>query len=135
MCLSPLCLALSATLGACAGDETLSGHGAREGTWRLSELDGAAFEARATLGFPAPGRISGDGPCNAFNGTQGAPYPWFQAEMLLSTRRACPDLQAENAYFRALTEMTLAEVQDDILILSNTDGREMVFQREAADQP
>lgn len=135
VCITFIWLALSASVGACAGDETLSNYGAREGVWRLVELDGAAFGPRATLEFPSPGRIAGDGPCNAFGGTQGAPYPWFSAERLLSTRRACPELEAENEYFRSLREMTLAEVQGDILILSNTDGGEMIFRREPAGQP
>jgi heat shock protein HslJ len=58
-----------------------------------------------------------------------APYPWFEAGDIAVTRRACPDLAAETAFFDALADMTLAEVAGDALILSTPDGREMVFTR------
>jgi heat shock protein HslJ len=40
---------------------------------------------------------------------------------------ACENLSAETVFFAALEEMMLAEASGDTLILSNTDGREMVF--------
>ncbi|MEM7076279.1 MAG: META domain-containing protein [Pseudomonadota bacterium] len=125
-----IALAVTALLPRCAGDETLSGHGASDATWHLSELDGASFPARATLRFPRKGHITGDGPCNSFTGTQSEPYPWFRVEKVASTRRACPDLSRETAFFDALAAMTLAEIGQDILILSNTDGQEMIFTRQ-----
>jgi heat shock protein HslJ len=45
----------------------------------------------------------------------------------LSTKMACPDLKAEYKFFKALEAMTLAEVLNDVLILSTSEGREMVF--------
>jgi len=122
-----------AALWNCTGDETVSGYGAAGTTWRLVELDGARFPARATLTFPEEGRIAGDGPCNAFTADQTAPYPWFDAERIAATRRACPDLDAEAAFFSALEAMTLAEVAGDVLILSNDTGRQMVFNAAAPD--
>ena len=44
------------------------------------------------------------------------------------TRRACPELPEETAFFKALEQMTLAEVVGETLILSNTEGGEMVFE-------
>lgn len=114
------------------GGETVSGHGAAGRTWKLVELDGAAFPARATLTFPEEGRIAGEGPCNRYSGAQTVPYPWFRAEKIAATRRACPDLAAETAYFSALEAMTLAEVAGDVLILRTGDGREMVFQADGS---
>ena len=122
-------LALPALAGllTCAGDETLSGYGATDAVWVLQELDNAPFTAHATLIFPEEGALKGDAPCNTYTGAQTAPYPWFAAENITSTRRACPDLTAETTYFTAIAEMTLAEVSGDTLILSNDAGRMMVF--------
>jgi len=41
---------------------------------------------------------------------------------------ACEKLNEETAFFSALSEMTLSEALGGTLILSNPDGREMVFQ-------
>jgi len=120
-------LAAALGLGFCGEDETVAGYGGGDVTWALAELDGAAYEARATLRFPEEGRIEGKAPCNRYSGDQGAPYPWFKAEKIAVTRRACPELDAEQAFLAALELMTLSEVAGDTLILSNDNGREMVF--------
>lgn len=112
----------------CGGDETLSGYGAAEREWHLVEIGGAAFEAQAVVQFPEEGKINGRAPCNSFSGQQLQPYPWFQVEALAVTRRACPELPEETAFFKALEQMTLAEVVGETLILSNTEGGEMVFE-------
>lgn len=117
-------------LAACAGDETISGYADREATYRLTELGGRPFAATATIRFPDEGRITGEAPCNSYSGTQAAPYPWFDPGPIAATRRACPDLDAEAAFFAALEAMTLAEVTGDVLILTDADGREMVFRRQ-----
>lgn len=114
-------------LGMCDKDETVARYGAADREWVLLELDGTAFPARATLGFPETGKIAGDGPCNRYSGVMTTPYPWFDVGQVISTRMACPDLQAEAAFFKALSEMTESEVAGDTLILRNEAGREMVF--------
>ncbi len=121
-------LGLSALLGlfSCS-DETLTGYGAAETQWVLQEIDGAAFEAEAVLVFPEEGTLQGQAPCNSFQGQQTVPYPWFKAENIAVTRKACPELEAETRFFEALQAMTLAEVGVDTLFLSNEDGRKMVF--------
>lgn len=124
--LLPLCLL---ALAACKTDETLHAYGAAGGVWQLSELDGAAFTARATLEFPQPGRVAGQAACNRFSAAQTAPYPWFAIGPIAATKMACPDLGDENAYLAALGAMRVAEVLGDTLRLSNEAGREMVFTR------
>ncbi|MGX0974903.1 heat shock protein HslJ [Roseovarius sp. MBR-51] len=118
-------MALS-VLGYCK-DETVTGYGGAEAVWHLESLDGAAFAAKATLTFPAEGEFAGAAPCNGYSGRQTAPYPWFSAENVVATKRACSEMAAEALYFTALGEMTLVEVLGDVLILSNDAGREMVF--------
>ncbi|MDI3337904.1 META domain-containing protein [Defluviimonas aestuarii] len=112
---------------ACQGNETVAAYGAGNGIWQLTEIDGVAFASHATLSFPEPGRIAGEAPCNTYMGRMDAPYPWFEAKDLAVTRRACPDLAAETAFFDGLAAMTLSETSGDTLILSNPDGREMIF--------
>lgn len=108
-------------------DEGVSGYADQVAVYRLTEIAGAAFDARATISFPERGGLRGDGPCNSYTAKQTVPYPWFRVEALAATRRACPDLAAETAFFEALTSMTLVEVAGDLLILTNDTGGEMLF--------
>lgn len=108
-------------------DETLSGYAKGDGTYVLEELNGAAFEPRATLNLTEQGEISGEGPCNSYFGAQSAPYPWFEVKSIGSTKRACPDLRQEAKFFDALQSMSQSEVSGDILLLTNESGEEMVF--------
>lgn len=119
------CLVL--LLAACQRDETISGYVPPDTVWRLTEMDGAPFDAAATVTFPGQGRVAGQGPCNAYKATQGAPFPWIEIRGIAATRRACPDLAAEAGFFAALEAMTLAELGGDVLLLSTDAGREMVF--------
>ena len=111
-------------------DETISGYADREAVYRLVELNGAPFPARATIAFPEPGRAAGEGPCNVWSAAQTVPYPWIELGPIAATRRACPELEAEVAFFAALSEATLAEVSGEVLILSSDDGLQMVFRAE-----
>ena len=126
---SRLALALAGVLAAagCVADETVAAYGGANRIWTLTELDGAAFAARATLTFPERGQIAGEAPCNRFSGSMTTPYPWFETGPIASTKRACPELAAEQTFFAALGAMTQSEVLGDTLILRNDAGREMVF--------
>lgn len=121
-----ICLIALSLLGYCK-DETVSGYAGTEVTWVLQSIDEAAFAARATLTFPEEGRIAGSAPCNNYFAEQTVPYPWFKAGPIGSTKRACPDLEAETRFFKALGKMTLSEVAGSTLILSNETGGQMVF--------
>lgn len=113
-------------LTACNADETVSAYAAN--LYQLQSIDGAPFAARATLDLSTPGRVTGQAPCNRYFADQSAPYPWFALGPIGATRMACPDLPAETTYLNSLSDMTFAEAQGQILILSNEAGREMVFQ-------
>lgn len=115
------------SLSACQTDETVTAYGGANKLWVLQALDGQPFATPANLRFPDTGQIAGQGPCNAFSASQTAPYPWFGTGPLAATKRACPDLSAESAYFTALQEMTQVEILEDTMILSNDAGREMLF--------
>lgn len=121
------CALLVVSLAACRSDETVRAYGGADQVWTLKELNGAHFPTTATLTFPKAGEISGQGPCNRYFGAMTSPYPWFNAGPIGSTRMACPDLAVETAFLTALEAATISEVAGDTLILSNTDGLEMVF--------
>ncbi len=114
-------------INGCATDETIAGFVDPSAEYHLVEIDGAPLGADATIAFPVTGQVVGQAPCNRYFATQTEFYPWFGLDGIGATRMACPDLDAETAYFAALETMTLAEVAGNTLILSNTDGRTMVF--------
>lgn len=117
----------TAFLAGCVGDETLTAFAQDDTVFHLAQIDGAPFAARATIDISVPGEVSGQGPCNSYAADQTAPYPWFDLGPIRSTRRACDSLQAEQQFLTTLRAMTIAELLGDTLILSNTDGAEMVF--------
>lgn len=120
-------LLLSLTLFGCNEDKSPSGYADQGAEYVLREINGASYPERATLIFPEEGRIAGSAPCNSFSGTLLAPYPWFELGPLAVTRRACPDLPAESQFFTALQRMKLIEFSGSVLILSTTEGEEMIF--------
>lgn len=125
--LGAICLIMFTTLAACERDETVRAYGGADKVWRLTELNDTAFTASATLMFTDDGKITGTAPCNGYSTTMTVPYPWFETGPILSTRRACPDLAAETAFFDGLRTAAQVEVLGGTMIISNTDGLSMVF--------
>jgi heat shock protein HslJ len=117
-------------LAGCVGDESVANYGASGKIWVLNEINGAPFNARATLVFDDGGNLSGQAPCNSFSTEQTAPYPWFGIGPVRATKRACPELADEAAFFAALQSMTLSEVSGPVLVLSNDAKESMVFKAE-----
>lgn len=113
---------------ACQGDESVSAYLDGAAVFNLMSIDGISAQSAATIDLGEAGRITGRAPCNTYFADQTAPYPWFAIGPIGATRMACPDLEAEGHFFTSLSDMTLAEVLGDTLILSNPAGREMVFQ-------
>lgn len=108
-------------------DETLRSYGGADRTWHLVTLKGANFDATATLTFPSRNRIAGQAPCNRYFSRNAAPYPWIEIGPIGATRRACPDLQAEQAYFEALEAVNVAVIEGDTLTLSDEETPLLVF--------
>lgn len=117
-------------VAACNGDESVAKYGAAGKVWVLTEMGGTAFTARATMEFGEDGRVSGKAPCNSYSAQQSVPYPWFKLGPVMSTKMACPDLARETAFFAMLEKMTLSEVSNETLILSNDADETMVFKAE-----
>lgn len=102
-------------------DESIARYSDTNVIWRLTELHGEPFAGTITLQI-ASGKISGSAPCNRYFAQQNAAYPWFKAGPIGATKRACPDLQTEARYFAALKQAHLAEVTNNMLLLSGEDG-------------
>ena len=114
-------------VAACRADETLVAYGADGVTWSLEAINDVPFEAIATIQFLVNGTVTGRAPCNQFSAEQTAPYPWLDLSPILSTKRACPDLKAEAAFFGSLEQMTFVEISGPVMVLSNETGAEMEF--------
>lgn len=108
-------------------DETLRSYGGAGHEWHLRTLNGQAFDATATLTFPSRNRIAGTAPCNRYHSHNTAPYPWIDIGLIAATRRACPDLQAEQAFFQALGAVNVAVIKGSTLTLSDEERPLMVF--------
>ncbi|MEM6618370.1 MAG: META domain-containing protein [Pseudomonadota bacterium] len=119
-------LLASGVLAACQGDETISSMVTPEEVFALTEFDGAAPPASATLSFPASGQVAGSGPCNRFSATQAAPLPWVEIGPIVATKRACAALSFESAFFAAITQATLIERTGNLIILTG-GGPDLVF--------
>ena len=102
-------------------DETVRRYGGASPTWHLETLNDAAFEAEATLTFPSRNIVAGSGPCNAFRSTNTTPYPWIELGPIAATRRACPALDAEAAYFEALKAARVVVIEGKTLTLSDEE--------------
>ncbi len=97
--------------------------------WRLVELNGAPFAARATAELTTDGRVVGQAPCNRFSATWTGRWPDLEFSAVASTRMACPELEAETAFFAALDAANHAETGSDGLILTGPDGVRLRFVR------
>ncbi len=122
-----LFLSIPILLAGCQKDETVSGYADPDATYQLVEMDGAVFNARASISFPEQGSVTGKGPCNSYGANQSAPYPWIEIGPIRATRAACSDLALESQFFAALTGMSQIEAFGDTVILRDDEGREMIF--------
>ncbi len=124
-----LFLVIAVILSACTRDESVRAYGAYDDAFVLQTLNGQEFNASASVSFPQPWRINGEGPCNTFSAAQTAPYPWISLGPLTVTRGSCPEIAQETAFLEALGRMTVVIVKEFSLTLSNDAGEEMVFSR------
>ena len=100
-----------------------------EGTsWVLATLNGQPAQSNTTLMFEPGGRMGGDAPCNRYFGSfaQGAGVA-LTFSQIGATRRACPALSEEGAYFQALEQTTEFRIgrEGDFLALFGPYEREL----------
>ncbi len=98
-------------------------------TWKLVELDGAPYAARATATLNSDGTISGQAPCNSFSATYSGHWPDISFNNTASTKMACPDLDQETAFFAAMRKVNHAEMLTDSMLLTGPDNTSLRFVR------
>ena len=89
--------------------------------WHLVQLRGndVAFDAQSfNIHFADNGSLSGIGACNRFN----APYSVTEKRAIeigaiASTRRLCPNIEAEQSMFRELDDAAFYEIDGPMLLL------------------
>ena len=121
---------LAAVLGLseCNKDETISAFVPDGKTWYAISMKARPFTSELFIEFPEEGVIRGQGPCNSFSATQTEPYPWFNAENIVATKASCPDIQEEQIFFIRLRMVTEIEVAGSVMIMTDKDGDEIVFE-------
>lgn len=117
------CVALPCLLLACAMPTASGGPPPLVGTeWRLEDLAGAGVidRAQATLAFPEPGRVAGNGSCNRFFGSYTLINDRIAFGQMGSTRMACMGAVAEqeSRYMAALQKAQRVQLQGSALLLS-----------------
>jgi len=78
---------------------------------------------QATLAFPEPGKVSGNGSCNRFFGAVEVSGQSIIFRALASTRMACsePIGNQETVYLKALQDAERFEVSGDTLLIHAKD--------------
>jgi heat shock protein HslJ len=100
--------------------------------WHLVGLEGQAVGWAASLRFEGA-RVAGEAPCNSWSGVSLSALPAVSIGPIRATRRACPDLKGESAFFEALSDMQRAELDQGHLYLIGPEGRIMEFARDPAE--
>lgn len=96
----------------------------------LKKVNGSAIDYSANIRFLPDGKVAGSAPCNRYFSVNKVPYPWFELGPIGSTKMACPELQHESAFLKALARMTLAEVSGNVLLLSNDADESLEFRND-----
>lgn len=100
--------------------------------WQLVGFEGQEITWDASLRLEGD-KVTGNAPCNRFFGTNAATLPAVSFSAFGATKMACPDLQAESAYFEALQAMQRVELDQGHLFLIGPEGRIMEFVRDPAE--
>ena len=89
--------------------------------WSLEDLAGKAViaDSRATLAFPEPGKVAGNGSCNRFAGSAEINGSTIKFGPLVATRMMCePEVSnQETQYLKALETVQRFAVKDGKLYL------------------
>jgi Heat shock protein len=116
-------LAAAAALAACAAPAPQpAGPPALQGVlWRLDRLNGEPVEPVITLAFGAE-ELRGAGPCNRYFGAWAQEGDRLALGPIAATRRACPDLDLEQRYFAALTDVAAFSGDRRRLVMRDAEG-------------
>jgi len=89
--------------------------------WRLEDLSGSRVldDVQATLAFPEPGKVGGNGSCNRFFGAAEINGPAIKLGPLASTRMACAEevMNQETKYLATLQSAEHFEWKNPYLVV------------------
>lgn len=101
-------------------------------TWSLSEVNEKAvevsdeFPAKPFLEFTEEGEVFGNAGCNNINGRYTVKEDQaIEFAQMATTQMACPNLELEGEFLKALGEVSQYEIQGQTLVLNNKDGQEV----------
>jgi len=100
--------------------------------WVLSDLNGTAPVAEATLQFDAEGRLAGTTGCNQYGGSYSVEGANLAVGELVSTEMACTAdgvMQQELNFLNALSQATGYSIVGETLTIEAADGARLVFTR------
>ena len=108
--------------------------------WLLEEMsgNGVVDHARATLVFPEPGKVAGNGSCNRFFGTTEIHGDTIKLGAMGSTRMACPEaiMNQEAKYLEELQAAERFEWKDPyLLIYCKGTEKPLRFSRTTPEKP
>ncbi len=117
----------------CCNCNKKSAYPFQETVWQLTQLNGKTVKSdnNFTIAFLNTGRVTGKGACNTFFG------PWESARgsgngikigQIASTMMACPDMDTESAFFKALENITEYRTEGGRLYLYEGQTLKAVFQ-------
>lgn len=92
------------------------------GDWAVVEVSSSPATIEQTMTFLEDGSVSGEGGCNSFGGMYEAKGHALALMNVFSTQMACPDLDAEGAFFAAMTSVAAWAAEDGSLLLLDAAG-------------
>jgi heat shock protein HslJ len=95
-------------------------------TWRLASIGGAAVEDDTVIVF-GDGKITGQGPCNAFRGAYAREGDSFSIDAIVATKKLCANLEEENRMLDAMLLAQEARVTGGDLVISSNRGPSLSF--------
>ena len=123
-------LAVAVCLMACGPNLAGAKDGAAERVFALHSIGSTTVTTRVTLEFADDNRVVGAAPCNRYSAQQTAEAPDFTLGPIAATRRACPDLELETRYFRALEDASTITQDEKTLTLHGENSETLVFHLE-----
>ncbi|HIX55301.1 MAG TPA: META domain-containing protein [Candidatus Sphingobacterium stercoripullorum] len=101
-------------------------------TWSLTEVNEKTvevsdeFPAKPFLEFTEEGEVFGNAGCNNINGRYSVKEEQtIEFSQMATTQMACPNLELEGEFLKALGDVVQYEIQGQSLVLSNKDGQEV----------
>ncbi len=100
------------------------------GKWSLSSFDGAPPPSALSVGFES-GSLKGEAFCNKFFGDYRKEGATLRIVAVGTTRKACPELDAEQKFFGVFTETSSYEIDPagQLTLVDRDGGRGLVFAR------